>query len=106
MNERHPDNRYASRAAKTIPVGFPRKDWVSYYRLDDDSRYRRVISSGDPEGIQELIDEVGDTLANQMKLSATVFVGLINEVFKESGPAEQLRIMELVRSFMNRMKDQ
>ena len=67
---------------------------------------RLVISSGDPEGIQELIDEVGDTLANQMKLSATVFVSLINEVFKESGPAEQLRIMELVRSFMNRMKDQ
>lgn len=67
---------------------------------------RLVISSGDPEGIQELIDELGDTLANQMKLSATVFVSLINEVFKESGSAEQLRIMELVRSFMNRMKDQ
>ena len=67
---------------------------------------RLVISSGDPEGIQELMDELGDTLANQMKLSATVFVSLVNEVCKESGSAEQLRIMEIVRSLMNKMKDE
>jgi len=76
--------------------------------LDIDSlshEQRLVISSGDPIEIQKLIDEFGDTLANQMKLSATVFVSLINEVFKEAGSAEQLRIMEIIRSLMNRMKD-
>ena len=73
--------------------------------LDIDSlshEQRLVISSGDPEEIQKLVDEFGDTLANQMKLSATVFVGLVNEVFKESGPEEQLRIMEIIRAFINK----
>lgn len=65
---------------------------------------RLIISSGDPEEIQKLIDKLGDTLANQIKLSATVFVGLINEVFAESSPREQQRIMGIIRSFINSIK--
>lgn len=58
---------------------------------------RLIISSGDPDAIQELVEEVGDTLSNQMKLAAAVFIRVINNVYASEPLDKQKQIIEKIR---------
>jgi organic radical activating enzyme len=63
---------------------------------------RLVITGGDPEEIQKLVDEFGSTLESQLTLSIRIFAKLVNTIYDKASPAQQGQIMDLIR---NTLKD-
>lgn len=68
---------------------------VDMKRLSHEQRL--IISSGDQDAIQELVDKVGDTLSNQMKLAAAVFIRVINSVYASEPADKQKQLLDKIR---------